>query len=103
MARRGAGQRAGSRGELGCCGPDAAPYFRIFNPDTQAEKFDPDKAYRRRWFSHKKGEGSATAQQFFEAMPLSWEADFARPQMHPIVSLSEGRTRALAAYEAFKA
>ncbi len=85
------------------CGPDAAPYFRIFNPDTQAEKFDPDKGYRRRWFSHKKGEGSATAQQFFEAMPLSWEADFARPQMQPIVSLSEGRTRALAAYEAFKA
>jgi hypothetical protein len=30
-------------------GPDAAPYFRIFNPDTQAEKFDPDGTYRRRW------------------------------------------------------
>ena len=23
-------------------GPDATPYFRVFNPDTQAEKFDPD-------------------------------------------------------------
>ena len=31
------------------CGADAAPYFRIFNPDTQAEKFDPDGEYRRRW------------------------------------------------------
>jgi deoxyribodipyrimidine photo-lyase len=25
-------------------GPDAAPYFRIFNPESQAEKFDPDGA-----------------------------------------------------------
>jgi deoxyribodipyrimidine photo-lyase len=31
------------------CGADAAPYFRIFNPDAQAEKFDPDKTYVRRW------------------------------------------------------
>jgi len=31
------------------CGIDAAPYFRIFNPTTQAEKFDPDGAYVRRF------------------------------------------------------
>ncbi len=31
------------------CGADAAPYFRIFNPATQASKFDPDGAYVRRW------------------------------------------------------
>ncbi|MCJ9430688.1 cryptochrome/photolyase family protein [Kordiimonas marina] len=31
------------------CGPDAAPYFRIFNPITQGEKFDPDGAYVRRF------------------------------------------------------
>ncbi len=31
------------------CGADAAPYFRIFNPSTQAAKFDPDGAYVRRW------------------------------------------------------
>ena len=30
-------------------GTDAAPYFRIFNPDRQAELFDPDGNYRRRW------------------------------------------------------
>ncbi len=30
-------------------GADAAPYFRIFNPMTQGEKFDPDGAYVRRW------------------------------------------------------
>ncbi|MCB1526684.1 MAG: deoxyribodipyrimidine photo-lyase [Hyphomicrobiaceae bacterium] len=30
-------------------GADAAPYFRIFNPVTQGEKFDPEGAYVRRW------------------------------------------------------
>ena len=30
-------------------GTDAAPYFRIFNPVTQGEKFDPNGAYVRRW------------------------------------------------------
>jgi len=31
------------------CGADAAPYFRIFNPTSQAEKFDPDGAYVKQW------------------------------------------------------
>ena len=31
------------------CGADAAPYFRIFNPLRQGEKFDLDGVYRRRW------------------------------------------------------
>jgi deoxyribodipyrimidine photo-lyase len=31
------------------CGADAAPYFRIFNPVTQAEQFDPQGDYIRRW------------------------------------------------------
>jgi deoxyribodipyrimidine photo-lyase len=30
-------------------GADAAPYFRIFNPTLQAQKFDPDAAYVRKW------------------------------------------------------
>ena len=30
-------------------GPDAAPYFRIFNPVSQAEKFDPEGRFVRRW------------------------------------------------------
>ena len=30
-------------------GTDAQPYFRIFNPTTQGEKFDPDGAYVKRW------------------------------------------------------
>ncbi len=37
------------------CGADAAPYFRIFNPHLQAEKFDAKNAYINRWApeSHK--------------------------------------------------
>lgn len=31
------------------CGTDAAPYFRVFNPDKQREKFDPAGDYVRRW------------------------------------------------------
>ena len=31
------------------CGTDAAPYFRVFNPTTQGNKFDPDGAYVTRW------------------------------------------------------
>jgi len=31
------------------CGADAAPYFRVFNPTMQGEKFDPDGHYVRRW------------------------------------------------------
>ena len=30
-------------------GFDAAPYFRIFNPDLQKEKFDPDNSYCKQW------------------------------------------------------
>jgi deoxyribodipyrimidine photo-lyase len=30
-------------------GTDAAPYFRVFNPTAQADRFDPDGEYTRRW------------------------------------------------------
>ncbi|WP_183579300.1 cryptochrome/photolyase family protein [Mucilaginibacter sp. X5P1] len=31
------------------CGTDAAPYFRIFNPDSQLKKFNPDLIYIKKW------------------------------------------------------
>ena len=31
------------------CGCDAAPYFRIFNPTTQTQKFDKDLRYIKTW------------------------------------------------------
>ncbi len=55
------------------CGTDAAPFFRIFNPDTQAEKFDPDGAYVARW---------------------------AGAAHEPMVDLKASRERALAAFKA---
>lgn len=55
-------------------GADAAPYFRVFNPELQAEKFDPAGRYRERWL------GS-------ELRPA------------PIVDLKASRDAALAAYE----
>ncbi len=36
-------------------GTDAAPYFRIFNPISQAEKFDPNGVYVRRWVPELRG------------------------------------------------
>lgn len=61
-------------------GPDAAPFFRIFNPDTQAEKFDPSGDYRRRWLP-----GGAVASS-----------------MAPIVDLKQSRQRALDAHLALR-
>ena len=38
------------------CGTDAAPYFRVFNPTTQGNKFDPDGAYVKKWVPEYGGE-----------------------------------------------
>ncbi|HPC98213.1 MAG TPA: deoxyribodipyrimidine photo-lyase [Bacteroidales bacterium] len=34
------------------CGCDAAPYFRIFNPENQVRKFDPERKYIEKWIPH---------------------------------------------------
>jgi len=39
------------------CGADAAPYFRIFNPESQEKKFDPERDYVRRWLPDLGGPG----------------------------------------------
>jgi deoxyribodipyrimidine photo-lyase len=81
-------------------GPDAAPYFRIFNPATQVEKFDPKGAYRRRFIAEGQRAPGSDALVFFDAAPRSWGLDPFRPYPKPIVDLAEGRMRALAAYSA---
>jgi len=77
-------------------GPDATPFFRIFNPETQVAKFDPERRYVSRWLEA----GSEDARNFFRAIPRSWAmaAADARPA-EPVMGLKEGRERALAAYK----
>lgn len=80
-------------------GPDAAPYFRIFNPDTQLDKFDANGDYRARWLAETSKNPTSTSLSFFDAAPISWQLSPADPYPDPIVSLPEGRAKALAAYK----
>lgn len=81
-------------------GPDAAPFFRIFNPALQAGKFDPDGAYRRRFVAElTPGAAPADARAYFEAVPGCWGLDPAAPYPAPVIDLKAGRQVALAAYE----
>jgi deoxyribodipyrimidine photo-lyase len=84
-------------------GPDAAPYFRVFNPETQAEKFDADTSYRRRFIAGYMGARGPEALAYFAAVPRAWglRAGDAYPAQ-PVVGLAEGRARALAALAASK-
>jgi deoxyribodipyrimidine photo-lyase len=58
-------------------GAHAAPFFRVFNPTLQAEKFDPDGLCMKRW----------VPEAGIKAYPA------------PIIDLAVGRTRALAAFQ----
>ncbi len=84
------------------CGADAAPYFRIFNPVTQSEKFDPRAAYIRRYVP----ELSALPDRYIHnpgsAPAHILAAAGIRPgehYPHPIVDLKSTREAALAAFK----
>jgi deoxyribodipyrimidine photo-lyase len=81
-------------------GPDASPYFRIFNPETQLEKFDPKGNYTAAWLVDGAKTASETALAYYDAIPRSWglSPEDAYPRA-PIVGLAEGRQRALDAYQ----
>ncbi len=81
-------------------GPDSAPFFRIFNPAGQAEKFDPDARYRRRFVAELSPAPGPEALAFFDAVPQSWRLDPGAPYPKAAIGLAEGRARALAAYGA---
>ncbi len=81
-------------------GPDAAPYFRIFNPAGQAEKFDTNGDYRHRFVAELSPDPGHEAIDFFYAVPKSWGLDPGAPYPAPVVGLAEGRALALTAYEA---
>lgn len=87
-------------------GADAAPYFRIFNPITQGQKFDPNGDYVRKWIP----EIGNLPTRYLHA---PWEASGAvlkdagitlgKTYPKPIVEHKRARERALEAYEATKA
>ena len=87
-------------------GTDSQPFFRIFNPQTQGEKFDPDGAYVRRWVP----ELAQLPRRHVHAPWAAPEAVLAEAGValgqdypHPVVALEEGRDRALAAFRAMRA
>ncbi|MEL6575212.1 MAG: deoxyribodipyrimidine photo-lyase [Pseudomonadota bacterium] len=79
-------------------GPDATPYFRVFNPITQADKFDKNETYRNRFLAEGRSNPHKDAVAFFEAAPRAWRLDPSAPYPAPVIGHKEGRERALEAY-----
>ncbi len=87
-------------------GADAAPYFRIFNPVVQGQKFDPEGAYVKRFVpeltnltpDHIHAPWAAPAQVLTDA-----GIELGKTYPKPIVDHAKARQRALAAYAAMKA
>ena len=82
-------------------GADAAPYFRVFNPILQAEKFDPDGVYVRRWVPELARLPKGLIHQPWSATPLELASagiELGKTYPHPIIDHRTGRERALAAY-----
>jgi deoxyribodipyrimidine photo-lyase len=80
-------------------GPDATPYFRVFNPVTQLDKFDKNRDYVTRWIAEGRGNPHADALSYFDAIPRAWGMSATDPYPDPIVPADQGRKRALGAYE----
>ncbi len=76
-------------------GTDAAPYYRVFNPVLQGERFDPDASYIHRWIPEL---GALTAHEAHHPWTVSAERRGGYPD--PIVDLDEERKVALARHQA---
>jgi len=80
------------------CGADAAPYFRIFNPITQGEKFDPNGDYVRTWVPELAGLDATWIHKPWEAPPFvlaSAKIELGKTYPKPIVDHAKARARAL--------
>ncbi|MDF1748920.1 MAG: deoxyribodipyrimidine photo-lyase [Alphaproteobacteria bacterium] len=87
------------------CGADAAPYFRIFNPIGQGEKFDPDGLYIRHWVPELKNMPTKYLNKPWEAPPdilKTAGVNLGKTYPKPIVSHIQARNRALDAYNDIK-
>jgi deoxyribodipyrimidine photo-lyase len=86
-------------------GADAAPYFRVFNPILQGEKFDPEGAYVRNWIPEIAGLPNGYIHKPWEASPLELAAAgiaLGKDYPAPIVDHQEARARALGAFQTLK-
>ncbi len=82
-------------------GADAAPYFRVFNPILQGEKFDPDGAYVSKWVPELARLPAGPIHQPWDATPMELAAagvTLGKTYPEPIVDHKAARARALAAY-----
>jgi len=82
------------------CGADAAPYFRIFNPVTQGERFDAAGGYIRRWVPQLARLPDSLIHAPWDAPPSALTAagvTLGKEYPRPLVDHKEGRARALAA------
>jgi deoxyribodipyrimidine photo-lyase len=79
-------------------GTDAAPYFRIFNPVSQSQRFDPNGDYIRRWVPELSDLPSAEIHE-------PWRRAAGLPPEYPerIVEHSEERAESLARHDALRA
>jgi deoxyribodipyrimidine photo-lyase len=84
------------------CGTDAAPYFRVFNPVLQGEKFDADGAYVRRWVPEIAALDDAWIHKPWGAPDSALEMAgivLGKTYPAPIVDHKAARDRALAAFK----
>ncbi len=79
-------------------GCDAQPWFRIFNPVTQSQKFDPDGAYIRRWVPELAALDARAVHAPWLAKALPAGFALGRDYPAPIVDHAAQRERALALY-----
>jgi len=87
------------------CGADAAPYFRIFNPVLQGQRFDPHGAYVSRWVPELSGLPPAHVHSPWSApagVLAAAGVSLGRDYPAPIVDLHASRTRALQRFERIK-
>nr|WP_083794883.1 deoxyribodipyrimidine photo-lyase [Bradyrhizobium sp. ORS 278] len=86
-------------------GADAAPYFRVFNPVLQGEKFDANGSYVRRWVPELARLPAGVIHQPWAAKPLELAeagVTLGRSYPTPIIDHKQGRERALAAYASLR-
>ncbi len=91
---------------IGGCGADASPYFRIFNPIIQGEKFDPNGDYVRKYCPELKDVPNKYLHKPWEMPELELAATgvtLGKTYPYPIISHEKGRENALKAYGDFKA